>query len=133
MGYERSHRRRRFHWIISIEDAKAQCYDGCSTMTGVRNGVAAIIKQDNPKCLLIHCYCHTLNLAVGDTVKSIPLLKETLEDSYELTKLVKYLPKRQAALKNIQEGLKIENLKLPVDDNNTDIDTFSGLRLFCPT
>ena len=118
---------------VSIEDAKGQCYDGCSTMTGVRNGVTAIIKRDNPKCLLTHCYCHTLNLAVGDTVKSVPLLKETLEDAYELTKLVKYSPKRQAALKNIQEELKIENLKLPVDDNNTGVDTFSRLRLFCPT
>ena len=86
---------------LSIEDAKAQCYDGCSTMTGVRNGVAAIIKWDNPKCLLTHCYCHALNLAVGDTVKSVSLLKDTLEDTYELTKLVKYSPKRQAALKNI--------------------------------
>ena len=63
---------------LSIEDAKAQCYDGCSTMTGVRNRVAAIIKRDNPKCLLTHCYCHALNLAVGDTVKSVPLLKETM-------------------------------------------------------
>ena len=118
---------------LSIEDAKAQCDDGCSTMNGVRNGVAAIIKRDNPKCLLTHCFCNTLNLAVGDTVKSIPLLKETLEHAYELTKLVKYSPKRQAALKNIQEELKIKNLKLPVDDNNTDVDTFSRLRLFCPT
>ena len=112
---------------LSIEDAKAQCYDGCSAMTGVRNGVATIIKQDNPKCLLTHCYCHTLNLAVDDTVKSVPLLKETLEDAYELAKLVKYSPKRRTALKNIQEELKIENLKLPVDDNNTDVDTFSRL------
>ena len=63
---------------LSIEDAKAQCYDGCSTMTGVRNRVAAIIKRDNPKCLLTHCYCHALNLGVGDTVKSVPLLKETM-------------------------------------------------------
>ena len=118
---------------LSIEDAKAQCYDGCSTMTGVRNGVAAIFKRDNPKCLITHCYCHALNLAVGDTVKSVALLKETLEDAYELTKLVKYSPKRQAALKNIQEELKIENLKLPVDDNNTEADTFSRLRLFSPT
>ena len=105
---------------LSFEDAKAQRHNGCSTMTGVRNGVAAIIKRDNPKCLPTHCYCHALNLVVGDTVKGVPLLKETLEDAYQLTKLVKYSPKRQAAIKNIQEELKIENLKLPVDDNNTD-------------
>ena len=55
---------------LSMGDAKAQCYDGCSTMTGAKNGVAAIIKRENPKCLLTHCYCHALNLAVGDTVKN---------------------------------------------------------------
>ena len=43
--------------------------------------------------------------SVGD-IKGVPLLKETLENAYELTKLVKYSPKRQAALKNIQEELK---------------------------
>ena len=94
--------------------------------------MATIIKRDDSKCLLTHCYCHALNLAVGDTVKNVPLLKETLEDAYEPTTLIKYLPKRQAALKNIQEQLKIENLKLPVD-GNTDAETFSRLRLFCPT
>ena len=100
-------------------------------MTGVRSGVATIIKRENPKCLLTHCYCHALNLAVGDTVKSVPLLKETLEDAYELTKLVKYSPKRQAALKNKQEELKIANLNLPVNANSTE--GFYRLRLLCPT
>lgn len=117
---------------LSKEDAKAQCYDGCSTMTGVRNGVATIIKREIPKCLLTHCYCHALNLAVGDTVKTVPLLKETLEDAYELTRLVKYSPKRQAALKNKQEELRINNLNLPVD-NAGDTESFSRLRLLCPT
>ena len=46
-------------------------------MTGVRNGVATIIKRENPKCLLTHCYCHVSNLAVGDIVKSVPLLKDS--------------------------------------------------------
>ena len=118
---------------LSMEDAKTQCYDGCSTMTGARNGVATIIKREIPKCLLTHCYCRALHLAVGDTVKSVPLLKETLEDAYELTKLVKYSPKRQATLKNIQEELKIENINLPVDNANADMESFSRLRLFCPT
>ena len=118
---------------LSMEDAKAQCYDGCSTMTGIRNGVSTIIKRENPKCLLTHCYCHALNLAVGDTVKNVPLLKETLEDAYELTKLIKYSPKRQAELKNKQQELKIDNLNLPVDSAYPEAEEFSKLRLFCPT
>lgn len=118
---------------LSINDAKAQCYDGCSTMTGVRTGVATRIKQENPKCLLTHCYCHAFNLAVGDTVKNVPLLKEVLDNAYELTKLVKYSPKRQAALKTKQVELKLNNMKLLVDGSDSEGESFSRLQLLCPT
>ena len=47
-------------------------------MTGTKNGVTAQIKKLNEKCVLTHCSCHSLNLAVGDTLNSIPLLKDTL-------------------------------------------------------
>ena len=100
-------------------------------MTAVRNGVVTIIKRDNLKCLLTYYYCYALNLGAGETVKNVPFLKETLEDAYELTKLIKYSLKRPAALKKIQEQLKIKNLKLPVD-GNTDAETFLRLRLFFP-
>ena len=51
---------------LPISNAKPQCYDGFSTMVGFKEGVATTIKQSQPNCLLIHCYCHALNLAVGD-------------------------------------------------------------------
>ena len=69
---------------LPISNVKAQCYDGCSTMVGSKKGVTTNIKQPQPNCLLINCYCHALNLAV--------------EDCYELTKLIQYSFKRQAAL-----------------------------------
>ena len=53
--------------IKDLPDAHGQCYDGCLTMTGTKNGVAAQIKKLNEKCLLVHC--HLLNLTVGDTIK----------------------------------------------------------------
>ena len=74
---------------LPIGNSKAQCYDGCSTMVGSKKGVARIIKQSQPNCLLIHCYCHALNLAVRDAIKNVPVLKESLEDAYELTKLIR--------------------------------------------
>ena len=64
------------HMNLRIQNARGQCYDGCSTMTGSNNGVAAQVKKLNEKGLLMHCYCHSLNLAVGDTIKHIPLLKD---------------------------------------------------------
>ena len=58
-------------------------------MTGTKNGVAAQIKKLNEKCLLTHCYCHSFNLAIRDTIKNIPLLKDTLDKAYEITELIK--------------------------------------------
>ena len=46
------------HMNLRIQDAREHCYDGCSTMTGTKTGVAAQITKLNKKCLLSHCYCH---------------------------------------------------------------------------
>ena len=56
---------------LRFQDACGQCYDGYLTITGIKNGVATKIRKLNEKCLM-HC---THNLAVGDTIKSNPLLK----------------------------------------------------------
>ena len=39
---------------------------------------------------------HSLNFAVGDTIKNNPLLIGTLNMAYEITKLIKKSPKREA-------------------------------------
>ena len=77
-------------------DTRGQCYDGCSTTIETKNGVAAQIKKLNEKYLLMHFYCHSLHLAVGDTIKNIPLLKDTLDMAYEITKLIEKSTKREA-------------------------------------
>ena len=53
---------------ISLSKCRGQCYDGCSTMKGEKKGVAKQIKDIEKKALLTHCYTHSLNLAVGDTL-----------------------------------------------------------------
>ena len=65
-------------------------------MTGTKNGIATQIKKLIEKCLLIHCYCSSLNLALWGYKKKIPLLKDTLDMAYEITKLIKKSPKREA-------------------------------------
>lgn len=60
---------------------------------------------------------------------NVPLMKETLDNAYELIKLIKYSPKRKAFLKNKQEELKIRDLNLPVDQSNT----YSKMKYVCPT
>ena len=106
-----------------IQDTRGQCYDGCSTMTATKNGVAAQIKKLNEKCLVIHCYCPSLNLAVGDTIKKKnPLLKDTLDMAYEITKLIKKSPKREAEFLGQRER----------DVYVHDVDSLT-LKTLCPT
>ena len=78
---------------MPLDKCRGQCYDGCSTMSGHKNGVAAIIKKDEPRALFTHCYGHALNLAASDVVMQCGHMKDELDTVYEITKLVKFSPK----------------------------------------
>ena len=80
------------------------------------------IKKLNEKCLLTQCYYHSLNLAVGDTDKNIPLLKDTLDVAYEITKLIKKSPPKGEA----------EFHRRLADFHVYDMDS-ATLKILCPT
>ena len=71
-------------------------------MSGSKSRVTVQIKSEEECALYTHCYTHSINLAVGDTMKVWPVLKDTIDNTYELTKLVKMSPKRDAKLHSIQ-------------------------------
>ena len=118
---------------LKLRKCRGQCYDGCSTMTGYKNGVVVKIKEEEKRALYTHCYAHSLNLAVGDTMKNSKILKDTIDTTFELTKLVKKSPKRDAKLTSIKNTI-------PEDDNaNGDEDSFvrfsktPSISMFCHT
>ena len=45
-----------------------------------KKGITTVIKQFHPNCLIIHCYCHAMKLALGDAIKNVPVLKGSLEN-----------------------------------------------------
>ena len=112
--------------LLRMDLELTKCYDGCSTMKGPKNGVVVKIKKEDQRALYSHCYAHSLNLAVGDTMKSSKVLQDTIDTTFELTKLIKFSPKRDAVLRNLQSRI-----------NNEDAfeDFVKPLRvtLFCPT
>ena len=92
-----------------------------------KSRVAVQVKSKEERALHIHCYAHSINLVVGDTIKVHPVLKDTINNTYKLTKLIKISPKRDAKLHSIQtennssgsneddefvEGLKNPTIKL---------------------
>ena len=92
---------------ISLSKFRSQCYDGCSTMEGQKAGVAKQIKDIEEKVLFTNCYIHALNLAVSDAIKNIELMKEALETTHEIMKLIKKSLRRDAKLDVIKSEAKI--------------------------
>ncbi len=103
---------------LAMSKCRGQCYDGASTMKGEKSGVATQLLNDEPRAVYIHCYGHALNLAVGDTVKGCKVLKDTLETTFEVSKLVKFSPKR---------GVQFDKLKVDLAPDSP------GFRVLCPT
>ena len=97
---------------------RGQCYDGCSTMAGAKSGVAVRIEEIEPRAVFTHCFGHALNLAVGDTIKHLPDLRDCLDICFEIVKLIKFSPKRDAMLKQQKE-----------EDGSCE----PGIRTLCPT
>ena len=107
---------------LSWNKLRGQCYDGCSTMSGSRSGVAKRVQEEEPHAIFTHCYSHSLNLAANDSVKRSTFMKASLETTHEITKLIKYSPRRDA----IFHELKGES------DLSTDSKS-SSICLLCPT
>ena len=107
---------------IPISKVRGQCYDGASTMQGARSGVAKRIMDEEPRALYTHCYGHSINLAVNDAIKRSKPMKNALETTHEISKLIKFSPRREG----IFQGLKSSH------DLNNDLHS-PGMRLLCPT
>ena len=88
------------HLNLPISNCRGQCYDGAANMCGARRGVASQISSDEPHSIFIHCYGHALNLAAGEAVKNSRILRDTLDTTFEISKLIKFSPRRDAIFQN---------------------------------
>ena len=64
---------------LELSDCRGLGYDGAGNMAGKYNGAAALIKNDYPLALYVHCSCHRLNLCVASSCK-IMLIKNMMSD-----------------------------------------------------
>ena len=103
---------------LSLNNCRGQCYDGASNMSGCKNGVSKQISDKEPKAIYTHCYGHALNLAVGDTMKQSKIMRDALDTTYEMSKLVKFSPKRDSLLEKLKQELAPDT---------------PGFRTLCPT
>ena len=88
---------------LKVSNLRGQCYDDAAVIAGDKNGIAAKIKEENPKCLYTHCYGHALNLCVKDACTEVPTLTETFAITKEICKPIKKSPQRETLLKKLRK------------------------------
>ena len=86
-------------------------------MVGSKSGVATQIEKKEPRAILTHCYGHSLQLAIGDTVREVRNLRDALDTTSEISKLLKYSPKRDRMFEKLKAELAPET---------------PGFRVLCP-
>ena len=93
---------------LTIQHCRGQCYDGASNMRGSRNGVAKILMDEEPRAVYTHCYDHSLNLAVGDSIKRCIVMQSSLDVVFEISKLIKKSPKRDAIFQRLKDEIAVD-------------------------
>ena len=56
---------------LSLSQCRGQAFDGASNMSGIRNGVQALVKSEASKALYVHCLAHSLNLCLKDSLTAV--------------------------------------------------------------
>ena len=90
---------------IPLSNARGHCYDGPRNMCGIKNGVSNKILSENLKAFFTHCFEHALNLAVGDMVKNVRFLKDSIDTTYEISNLFKKSTKRDTMLQKNRKDI----------------------------
>ena len=73
-------------------------------MSGMKSEVAKRVSDIEPRALCTHCYGYSLYLAVNDTMKQTQLMKNSLETTYEICKLIKYSSRRETIFRKLKTG-----------------------------
>ena len=99
---------------LPMSGCRALCFDGASNM----KKAAKDIKIIEPRALYLHCFGHTLNLAVADTLKEVKCMSDALDHALEICKLLKFSPRRDSVFLKLKQELSPQ---------------VPGIRTLCPT
>lgn len=87
---------------LPLSQCRGQAFDGAANMSGIRNGVQALLKKEENRALYVHCLAHSLNLCVQTTTKQCEMIRNVMEFVYELVQLIKFSPKRLTLFDSIR-------------------------------
>ncbi|MEM6831946.1 MAG: hypothetical protein AAF551_15655, partial [Bacteroidota bacterium] len=78
-------------------------------MMGKNSGVAKQILKEQPKALVTHCHGHSLSLSLKDANKLCRILSEIMGTVGEIVVLIKFSPKRERILGDINQSIEVSN------------------------
>ena len=91
---------------LEVQTMRSFVSDGASVMTGARNGVAKLLKDENSLILSFHCLAHKLALACASSADTLDYIAHSELQLHQLWKLFKNSAKRTAMYLKVQESTK---------------------------
>ena len=107
---------------LPLSQCRGQAFDGASNMSGIRNGVQALVKQEEARALYVHCLAHSLNLCVQEVTKKCVIMRNVMDFIYELVQLIKFSPKRLYVFDSLRKNVVVSGGE-----------STPRLRTLCPT
>ena len=109
---------------LPLSQCRGQAFDGAANMSGIRNGVQALVKSEASQALYVHCLAHNLNLCLKDVTKTCDLVRNVMSFIYDLVQLIKFSPKRLSLFDTLRKEVVV---------NSGDTSVTPSLRMLCPT
>ena len=78
---------------LPLQKLHGQFYDGASSMSGCKSGIAKRISEIEKRAVFTHCYGHTL--------KRSKVMMDALDTTREITELIKCSPRREAVFQGL--------------------------------
>lgn len=103
--------------FLRLNLAISKCVVSATTEL-LQSGVVKKMCDTELRAVYTHCYGHALNLACSDTIRQCKLVRDALDTTHEITKLVKKYPCRNATFKRLKEEMASDS---------------PGIRILCPT
>lgn len=107
---------------LPLSQCRGQAFDGASNMSGIKNGVQALVKAEASQALYVHCLAHNLNLCLKDVTNTCEMIRNVMDFIYNLIQLIRFSPKRLSLFDSLRKDVALNSGE-----------TTTSLRMLCPT
>ena len=90
---------------LSLDNLRGLVTDGAAVMVGNKNGLAALLKEEVPSLVSIHCICHKLALSCVDTNKDLKVIKKVEVEVTQLWRVFDNSPKKLSVYFKVQQTM----------------------------